>query len=51
MEAHELKPEVTRTTRVAVVRLAAAWLALLLAIALWQGYGEWLLSGAGGHVA
>jgi hypothetical protein len=51
MDAHELKPEVTHATRPLVVRLAAAWLALLLAVGLWQGFGAWLLSGAGGHVA
>jgi hypothetical protein len=28
------------------VRLAATWLALLLALGLWQGYGAWLLSEA-----
>jgi hypothetical protein len=51
MDAHELKPEVTRVTRPLVVRLAAAWLVLLLAVGLWQGFGVWLLSEAGGHVA
>jgi hypothetical protein len=26
-----------------VVRLMAGWLAVLLALGLWQGYGAWLL--------
>ena len=51
MDAHELNPEVTRVTRPRVVWLAAAWLSLLLAVGLWQGYGVWLLGKAGSHVA
>lgn len=51
MDAHELNPEVSRAPRALVDRLAAVWLALLLAVGLWQGYGGWLLSKAGGHVA
>jgi hypothetical protein len=32
-----------------LVRLFAAWLIVVLAIGLWQGYVVWLLSGGGGH--
>jgi hypothetical protein len=31
---------------VCVVRVAVAWLAAVLAVGLWQGYGVWLFSGA-----
>ncbi len=51
MDAQAQNPEVSRVTRPLVVRLAAAWLVLLLATGLWQGFGHWLLSEAGGHVA
>lgn len=50
MDAQAHKPEVTRAARPLVVRLAIAWLSLLLATGLWQGFGEWLLSEAGSHV-
>jgi hypothetical protein len=41
MEARELDPKPgRRNTRVA--RIVAAWLAVLLALGLWQGYGTWL---------
>ena len=51
MDAHELKPEISRATRPVVVRLVVAWFAVWLAVGLWQGYGVWLLREAGGHVA
>ena len=31
-------------------RIVAAWLALVLATGLWQGYGEWLSKGGVGDV-
>jgi hypothetical protein len=49
MDEQAQKPEVDRAPRPLVVGLAAAWLASLLAMALWQGYGRWLLSEVGGH--
>jgi len=33
-----------------VVRLVVAWLAVVLGVGLWQGYGQWLLGGVGAHV-
>jgi hypothetical protein len=33
-------PQVSRS-----VRLVTAWLAVLLALGLWQGYGVWLFGG------
>ena len=49
MDAQERKPEVTRAPRPLVAGLAGAWLVLLLAVGLWQGYGHWLMIEAGGH--
>jgi len=49
MDAQTQKPEVTRAPRPLAVGLAAAWLALLLAVGLWQGYGQWLLSEVSRH--
>ena len=51
MDAHELKPEPTRSAPSVVVRLVIACLAVLLCAGLWQGYGEWLMSEVGRHVA
>jgi hypothetical protein len=50
MDAQQLKVEARHRTSPLVVRLVAAWFAILLAIGLWQGYGPWLLSGGGGDV-
>ena len=36
--------------RALVVRVIEAWLALVLAIGLWQGYGAWLVNSRGGDV-
>ena len=36
--------------RTLVARGVAAWLVLVLAAGLWQGYGEWLLKGGAGDV-
>lgn len=49
MDAQAQKPEAARAPRPLVAGLAAAWLALLLVVGLWQGYGRWLLGEAGGH--
>ena len=32
------------------VRLVVAWLLVVLAVGLWQGYGAWLLNGGAGDV-
>jgi len=32
-----------------IVRLVTVWLAVLLVVGLWQGYGAWLLSGNHAH--
>jgi hypothetical protein len=45
MDAQQLKPEVRRRARPQIARFVAVWLAIVLAIGLWQGYGRWLLSG------
>ena len=37
-------------TRPLVARIVAAWLVLVLAAGLWQGYGEWLLKGGAADV-
>jgi hypothetical protein len=47
MDAQELKPVSTRHSRL-LARLAVAWLAAVLAVGLWQAYGEWLLTGGPG---
>jgi len=56
MDAHELKPGSSRgvrprAVRPLVIRLWVTWLAAVLALGLWQGYGAWLLSGGAGRVA
>jgi len=51
MDAPEPKLEVARRARPFVVRLVIAWLAVLIALGTWQGYGHWLLGGGGAHVA
>ena len=51
MDAPDLEPDRTRSARPLVVRLAIACLAVLLCVGLWQGYGEWLMSEVGSHVA
>ena len=51
MDASPLKPErepgSSRKTR--VVRVAIVWLATVLAVGLWQAYGEWLFAGGLEH--
>jgi len=50
MDARELDPKPgRRSTRVA--RIVAAWLAVLLALGLWQGYGMWLFGIGASHGA
>jgi hypothetical protein len=49
MDAPEQKSDSSRV-RPLVVRLAILWLAAVLAVGLWQAYGEWLLSGGASHV-
>ena len=51
MDAQQLKPGSSCGVRPLVVRLWAAWLAAVLALGLWQGYGAWLLSGGAGLVS
>ncbi len=48
MDAQQLRTRSRRVTRTLVVRLVVAWLAIVLGIGLWQGYGAWLLGGGGG---
>jgi len=48
MDAQQLKTRSRQVTRALVVRLVVAWLAIVLGIGLWQGYGVWLLGGGGG---
>ena len=48
MDAQELKPGSPRGVRPLAVRLWVTWLAALLALGLWQGYGAWLLGGGAG---
>jgi hypothetical protein len=43
MDAQQSKPEIRQHTRPLLARLAVSWLALLLAVGLWQGYGRWFL--------
>lgn len=43
MDAQEQKPRSEYFTRPLVVRLAGVWVALVLVLGLWQGYGAWLL--------
>jgi hypothetical protein len=45
MDAQQPKPGASHAARPRVVRLVVAWLVIVLAIGLWQGYGAWLLSG------
>jgi hypothetical protein len=42
MDAQEQKPRSEFFSRPLVVRLVSAWLALVLVLGLWQGYGAWL---------
>jgi len=51
MDAPEPKLELSRDARPIVVRLVIAWLAVLIALGAWQGYGQWLLGGAAAYVA
>ena len=37
--------KVRQVARTLVVRLGLTWLAIVLAVGVWQGYGPWLLSG------
>jgi hypothetical protein len=50
MDAQELKPGSSHGVRLLLVRLVVAWLSVLLAIGLWQGYGLWLLNRGAGDV-
>jgi len=50
MDAQELKPGSSHGVQPQAVRLVVAWLSVLLAIGLWQGYGQWLLNGGAGDV-
>jgi hypothetical protein len=50
MDAQQSKLDASRDRRPWVVRLVVAWLAIVLATGLWQGYGRWLLSSGGGNV-
>ena len=50
MDAQELKPGSSHGVRPLTVRLVVAWLSVLLATGLWQGYGLWLLKGGAGDV-
>ena len=50
MDAQELKPGSSHGVRLLPVRFLVAWLSVLLAIGLWQGYGPWLLSLGAGDV-
>jgi hypothetical protein len=49
MDAQEPEPSseriTRRTTQPIFVRCVAAWLAVVLVLGLWQGYGAWLLGG------
>lgn len=45
MDARDQKPGYSRTER-----CVFAVLVVLFSLGLWQGYGAWLLSGAGDHV-
>jgi len=44
MDVHETSPGSEHSVRPWVVRLAAACVAIVLALGLWHGYGEWLWS-------
>lgn len=44
----KFRPKVSQVARTLVVRLGLAWLTIVLAIGVWQGYGPWLLGGGGG---
>jgi len=50
MDAQELKPGSSHGVRPLAVRLVVAWLFVVLAIGLWQGYGRWLLNDGAGDV-
>jgi hypothetical protein len=49
MDAQQLTLEARHGTSPLVVRFVVAWLAIVLAAGLWQGYGSWLLSGGGSN--
>jgi len=49
MDAQERKPGSSRGVRPLAVRLVVAWLAVVLAVGLWQAYGAWLLGNGAGH--
>jgi len=44
------KPKARQAPQTILVRLGLAWLAIVLAAGVWQGYGS-LLSGGGGNVS
>ncbi len=50
MDAQQLKFRNKKVTQSLVVRLVVAWLALVVGAGLWQGYGQWLLSGGARNV-
>jgi hypothetical protein len=50
MDAHELKPVSPHGVPPRLVLFFVTWLAVVLALGLWQAYGAWLLSGGSGHV-
>jgi hypothetical protein len=43
-----MEPKLSRRN-ILVVRVVAAWLAALLAVGLWQGYGAWLFGIGASH--
>jgi len=45
----ESKPDSARGLRPLVARLAIAWLAIVLALGLWQAYGAWLFGSGADH--
>ena len=47
----EAKRESRSVVRPIVFRLVVAWLAVVLAVGLWQGYADWLFSSDGAHVS
>ena len=50
MDARQSTFENPKFIRPLVVRIVEAWLVLVLAIGLWQGYGEWFFNSRGGDV-
>jgi len=50
MDAQQLRVSARRVTGPLAVPLVIAWLAVVLAVGLWQGYGRWLLNGGAGDV-